>query len=209
MRVMCGFAGQGLRNETVESLSEFAPMAEIIDNSADDGAYWRSIEERWTGDEDLVIIEQDMVIDASTLPSFESCDQPWCSFGYTAVPHLGRITACLGCVRFTAKIQRIVPVEKIRLDYEEMQWVCLDVRIARALFLAGYEPHDHGDVTHLHSDYPFWIDLGKPRDSEYTVNEFCHFVPPILVNAGNRALYGYDDLVNGILARRKEESENG
>jgi hypothetical protein len=229
MKILCAYVKHGLRDETRSSLEQFAPEADLVDVSGHDDNYWNAIAERWIGREDLLIIEQDMVITAETIPSFNACRQKWCSFGYTAVPHLGRVTACLGCTRFSVHLQRHISAEMIvRGAYQtqwiqhfmrrdeaarwttknpdiDMPWSCLDVRIARALFVAGYEPHDHGEIAHLHENYLPYLNLGEKRSSDYTSDQFEYFVPPLLINAGNRALYGYDDLANGILAQRTEE----
>ena len=59
MRVFC--APVDLHSKTRECLERFAPDAEIVWlERGDRFAYWREIKKRWKGEEDLLIIEQDM-----------------------------------------------------------------------------------------------------------------------------------------------------
>jgi hypothetical protein len=209
---MCGYAGDGLQPETKEALAKFAPDAELLDFTGDDYAYWHAIKERWTGDEDLVIIEQDIVITESTIPSFEACDQEWCSFGYIAVPHLGRVSACLGCTRFAAKIQREHPLSGITgipwaKEKTDIPWVSIDVTIGTLLGNSGFRPHDHGDVEHLH-DYSSIKCFNREaaefdENGVYTSNDVMFFCPPSIYGQGDVGLLGFQ----GFLV--KEGPDNG
>lgn len=193
MRIICGYANDGLRPETRESLEKFAPGVELLDFSGDDFAYWNAIKERWTGEEDLVTIEQDMVITEDTIPSFEKCDRLWCSFGYETVPYAGRVNACLGCTKFSAELQRQFPIGVFNKD---LYWCEIDINIGRHLYLHGNSltPHDHGDVQHLHEYGAGCLKLREddydPDGRIYTDDKFQTFAPPSFADLGDFIIYG-------------------
>lgn len=164
MRVVCFYTE--LHPKTLESLTAYAPNAELVETpKGDPYAYVRELESRWTGDEDLVVVEHDKEITADTLPTFESCRLPWCIFDYYIYPEPQRRLARvgLGCARFTAACQRIVTVtEWMQPDSPEWKecylchgkgcWRYMDSRIASALEAEWLSPHVHGLVAH-HHDY--------------------------------------------------------
>lgn len=194
MKIICGYADDGLRPETRASILRYAPDTEFLDFTGDDFAYWKAIKERWTGKEGLVVIEQDMVITEEIISSFRSCDKDWCSFGYTAAPHHGRVTACLGCTKFSAALQRELDLSTVN-NGVDISWPEIDVNLAVALELHKFRPHDHGEVTHLHEYMPVMV-AGLSEPGEFTSNEFCYFMPPSLCNHGNKALL---EIPSGLL----------
>lgn len=159
MRVLCAYASDGLRPEAAQALAKYAPSAETVNTEGDYG-YWQAIEERWDGKQPLVIIEQDIIITADVVPSFETCDQDWCSFGYPCfiyphsggLPHVGRWLLGFGCVKFSAEFQRKFPLSEISLI--PVKWTEIDRTIVSYVLPQGGSVHDHGDVQHLH-DYTF------------------------------------------------------
>lgn len=145
--------------DAMAALSLYAPQAETPDVADDKFAYWREIRTRWTGERDLIIIEQDIKIESDTIRSLEECDHDWCCFAYPIFRRQIRLRVGLGCTKFSAAAQKIVTSRAISEGFELCRdckgagcWWHLDGRIAAMLKDAGYEPHVHGDVTHLH-DY--------------------------------------------------------
>jgi hypothetical protein len=123
----------------------------------DDGAYWQLLATRWNQGADLVLIEHDIGIGPEVLPGFDACRQPWCGHPY---PVAGRVLVCLGCVRFTAALQRTEPdlLEAVGEVGEDglpaKHWRRLDVRVGDELNRRGYRVHRHEPpVAHFHR-YP-------------------------------------------------------
>jgi hypothetical protein len=155
MKIVCFYAT--LSPETEQALSTYAPDTEYVDVSADDGAYWRAICERWNTGRDLVIIEQDIEIGPGMLDSFNECPGQWCCFGYHSEP---AGPGPLGCTRFRAALQRHVTTKRISPD-PYRHWAQIAPRMHDTVVRHGYaEPHMHGDVIH-HHDYtakpPHWL----------------------------------------------------
>jgi hypothetical protein len=144
---------------SMTALKEHAPQAEVIDVAGDEFAYWREIRRRWTGEADLVIIEQDIEIGPDTIRSLEECDQPWCCYAYPIFRRQIRLRVGLGCTKISAAAQRMVSAREIAEGFElcatckgQGCWWHLDGRITQLLKHRGLSPHVHGDVTH-HHDY--------------------------------------------------------
>jgi len=104
------------------------------------------------------------------------CGHRWCCYAHSIYPMpFTRNVACgLGCVRFSAEVQRLVdPSEFLHEDFDWLLpcrdcggkgcWRYLDTRIAWALFEHGIFPHVHGYVEHHHV-YP--DDWGKAGPGE-------------------------------------------
>ena len=146
------------RTEAMDSIRAHAPQADLIDVTGDDLAYWREIRARWDGTDDLVIVEHDIQIGPDTIGSLVSCDKPWCVFAYD-IFGVKRITNALGCTRFSAELQRAVPLELVEKRFEVCGncdgkgcWWHIDAALADELENAGFASHVHGDIPHLH-DY--------------------------------------------------------
>ena len=158
--------------DEVKALDAYAPQAEVIDVTGDNYAYWNTIAERWTGERDLIIIEQDIEVGPDTVPVMEQCKQDWCCYAYPIFRTKVRLRVGLGCIKISAAAQRRIPVEKIAEGFETCAqcrgkgcWWHLDGRVAAMLKQSGFFPHVHGDVTH-HHDYDTGMvpgaDGGKP-----------------------------------------------
>jgi hypothetical protein len=197
MRILCGYVDGSLQPEAAGALAEFAPDADLLDFTGDAQAYWRAMCERWNGNDDLVVIEQDNVITSEVLPSFAACGQPWCCF-YYPIPRIvdvqvaedehgstawgdsfvnavfadrddmdragqtGIIINGLGCTKFSAELQLAVPHDTIAGAGQS--WDNVDEMISKRLNQAGYGPHLHGMVRHLHADLRIrmWQEPGRP-----------------------------------------------
>lgn len=145
--------------KAIEALAKYAPQAEVIDVTGDNYAYWNHIRDRWTGERDLIIIEQDVEISEDIISSMESCSQDWCCYAYPIFRTKVRLRVGLGCVKVSAKAQRKVTPEKIAEGFTDCAacrgkgcWWHLDGRIAAMMKRGGFFPHVHGDVIH-HHDY--------------------------------------------------------
>lgn len=150
MRVMFAYAYHP-HPKAVEAIDLYAPDAERVDTSGDQTNYWREIIKRWDGADDLVIIEQDNEITAEVLPSFTACDKDWCVYSYQGLFPDAVFTRSLGCVKFSAALQRRFPHEMI--GSRNIVWHLIDFRIGMLLHdLHGLDSHVHGSVKHFH-DY--------------------------------------------------------
>lgn len=136
-----------------EALDKFAPQAERVYTPGEYG-YWQAIADRWTGEDDLVIIEQDNEITADVLPSFAACPEPWCTYAYPI--GLYDYNTALGCAKFSADCQRIFPVNWI--SQVPVFWGVVDAAIALCLMHGRLRPHVHGRLNHYHEYTLWWID---------------------------------------------------
>lgn len=169
MKIICCYTR--LDPRVAAMLAAHAPDAELVDLSYDPHlGYWQEIAKRWTGEEDLMIVEHDVLIHGGTVESFQSCREPWCLYGYRIFRTQVRCTMGLGCVRFTAECQQQTSPAEIAEAFSTCPtchgagcWYHLDSRIAEVLLSVGLKPHDHGDVYHLH---------------DYSRDEFGEPLPP-------------------------------
>ena len=126
MRVLCAYSN--LRPRTRKALEQYAPQADFVDVSGDDLAYWRAICERWTGEDDLLVVEHDIEIHDQVIPEFEACGEPWCSFAYKLwEPDVWCYNA-LGCTKFSAALQREVSTGEIQQI--QAQWLAPSLNAA-------------------------------------------------------------------------------
>lgn len=145
--------------DAIEALNRYAPQAEIVDATGDNYAYWREISARWTGETDLILVEQDIEIGPGTIAAMADCDQDWCCFAYPIFRTKVRLRVGLGCTKISASAQRKVPAKLIAEGFQLCAackgkgcWWHLDGRVAAMLKRNGFFPHVHGDVIH-HHDY--------------------------------------------------------
>ena len=156
-RVLCGTAAP--HPDAMAALAACAPQAEITDVTGSNYAYWDEIRARWAGEQDLIIIEQDIEIRPGVIESMEACDQDWCCYAYPIFRTRVRLRVGLGCTKISAAAQRKVTAAAVAAGFELCAqcrgrgcWWHLDGRIAVMLKRAGFYPHVHGDVIH-HHDY--------------------------------------------------------
>ena len=153
LRVLAGYADGGLAPETYRALVKNVPIGslELVNVSGGISNYWHEFRKRWVGKYDLMTVEQDNVITPEIIPSFNMCDELWCTYSYIGPPHMTdrTLTKSLGCTRFSTRLQREVPIQEIS-DKDYFSWYLIDYRLAVVLGEKGYEPHVHGEVEHLH-----------------------------------------------------------
>lgn len=147
MRILCCYAN--LHPATAQAVEDFAPTAEFVDVSGNSLAYWQAIKSRWTGEQDLVIIEQDIAITADVIPTFERCNDNWCVYAFKGPAHIGYMKHSLGCTKFSARLQRAAPANEIASD---LTWQFIDVTVARYLDRLNFDSNCHGVLGHYH-DY--------------------------------------------------------
>jgi hypothetical protein len=181
MKILCGYAGDNLRPETKTTLAKFT--VDYVDMSGDDFAYWQNICKRWTGKDDLLIIEQDIGITADVVPSFEGCPEPWCVYSYTG-PLGEMLYYALGCTRFRKELQLAVP--HARISDQPLHWRSIDGKVSARLGLTGYTPHIHGELEH-HHDYPedkSLLGSSKEKSAEDFMRRLASLFPSITIDLG-------------------------
>lgn len=173
MKVICCYSSD-VNPLTRQALSLYASDVEYVETKGLFG-YNKAIESRWTGNTDLVVIEQDKEITADVIPSFDDCNKPWCMYTYFNFPepYTRECLVGLGCAKFSAELQQLVsPSEFLTGDSDWIQcplcngagcWQNLDSRIAFAIMNHQIAPHYHGKIAH-HHDYP--PDWAKQRGLE-------------------------------------------
>lgn len=197
-RVLC-CPTSGAHPDAMAALKVHAPQAEVVDVTDDRYAYWREISSRWTGERDLIIIEQDIEIGHRTIASLEECDQDWCTFAYPIFQSKARLRVGLGCTKISAEAQRRVSAAKVAEGFASCAqcrgkgcWWHLDGRIAVMLKRGGFFPHVHGDVVHHH-------DYGTEAPDGKNVGIICdpgmdmtpaQVIDPDLVNSGLQVMSG-------------------
>ncbi len=162
MRVLCctAVSDYAVPDEAaLKAVAEYAPGAEVVDVTGDSFGYWREIRARWQGTEDLMLIEHDVLIGEDTVASLRDCGYDWCCFAYPIFRNHQRLRYGLGCTKFSAVAQRAVSARLIAEGFALCKechgmgcWYHLDGRISILMREAGFRPHVHGDVIHLH-DY--------------------------------------------------------
>jgi hypothetical protein len=119
MRVLCAYTD--LNPATEAALRKYAPGTDFIDVSGDDYAYWAAICERWTGQDDLLVVEHDIEIHDQVIPQMQACAEPWCSFAYRLWRPDAWCHNALGCTRFSAALQR--SVSTVEIEQIQARWM--------------------------------------------------------------------------------------
>lgn len=150
MKVLAPFVRMDYR--TAIALGRYIPedRLETIYTGADDYAYWHAVYSRWTGEQDLMIVEHDIEIHEGVYESLRDCPEPWCSFSYKAAPLDGvkctDLSTGFGCAKFSAEAQRLTK------DFPKSPqvWDIIDRETIRLMGAIGMQPHVHGKVKHHH-----------------------------------------------------------
>jgi hypothetical protein len=187
MRVLACYTD--MHPAAAEALAAFAPQAELVDVTGDEHAYWREIRSRWTGEQDLIIIEQDIEIAEGVIESMAACDRDWCCYAYRIFRTKVRLRDGLGCTKFSAAIQRKVNARHIAEGFALCKnckgqgcWYHLDCRISGLLRQEGCKPHVHGDVTHHHAydEQPEGQEV-RGRPIEYYQEDWGDIPPAVII----------------------------
>jgi hypothetical protein len=150
VRILCCYTF--IHPRTVESLRLHAPGTEFVGVVGDDFAYWREIKSRWNGEDSLTIIEHDIEIHEDVIGQFRSCPEPWCAFPYEVLARGNWLDQGIGCTKFSAELQRLVPAEEIesvpascwRCPGRPDCWSHIDSRISQTMAAHGITVHRHG-----------------------------------------------------------------
>ena len=187
MRILACYTN--MHPAAAKALADFAPQAEFVDVTGDEHAYWREIRSRWTGDEDLIIVEQDVEIAEGVIESLAGCGRDWCCYAYRIFRTRVRLRDGLGCTKFSAALQRKVNPRRIAEGFALCKnckgqgcWYHLDCRISGLLREDGLKPHVHGDVTHHHAYDEPAAEQVPGRPIEYFQQDWSD-VPPAVVIA--------------------------
>jgi hypothetical protein len=153
-------------------------------------SYANELEARWTGEDDLILIEQDKEIFSNTLPSLMTCSNLWCTATYWLFPE-PHTTLCIGgfgATKFSAQIQRDVKVSEFAGDRQQG----IDRRFIDLLLTKSIPACLHSMVTHHHVYEP------RPAGTRAYVNNLReqHLLPPAMapLSLGPHLLPGSYDL---------------
>lgn len=119
--------------------------------------YARELEKRWTGESDLFLVEEDKEVYPRMLKTMLGCQELWCGFAYWAnqEPETALILAGFGLTRFSAELQRLVPVKAFAGEQQSG----IDTRLLAYLMEKyGTKMHIHGYTVHHH-------DYGPPNEA--------------------------------------------
>lgn len=179
-----------MEERTAKALKRYAPDCEYVDTSATIYDYNQAIASHWTGESDLVVIEDDKEITAGVLPSFAKCDSYWCSYSYFVFPKMigHEVEIGLGCTRFSARLQQLVNPEEFLCEDPTLVfhtvcdichgkgcWKYLDARIADAIRGHGINVHCHGQIKHNHRYASVLLEDGLhiAQAQQNRAKEFC------------------------------------
>jgi hypothetical protein len=168
-----------MEERSLVALEKFAPQVELIDTSNSIYDYNEAIASRWTGKEDLVVIEHDKEITADVIPSFSACSCYWCSYSYFIYPKImeREVEIGLGCARYSAKLQKLIDPKEFLCEDPVIFgmsceicggkgcWKFLDARMANTIRGHGINVHCHGRINH-HHDYGRFQDLDSYEIAE-------------------------------------------
>lgn len=117
------FVPATVRYEQVEAA--VPPGTIWLDVSEDDEAYWRALCAIWAIGEDFAIVEHDVICHPDVVEQFDTCPEPWCTFGYANICH----PACqeawanqLGCTRFRAEAMAKCPDALTSIPEGQRNW---------------------------------------------------------------------------------------
>lgn len=154
-RLVCMYGadnGDTLDPRVRAALERYAPEAgletEWVDTSGSLQVYADEMEKRWLGTEDLILVEQDKEVHASCFPSMMACGELWCGYTFwvNPEPHTALAIGGFGVVKFSAAVQRMIPVAEFRGKWQHN----IDRRFHLCLEKRGHGCHLHGHVIHHH-----------------------------------------------------------
>lgn len=145
-----------------EAVAALPDTAALIYTGPDTGDYFGAFSDQWGGRDDLVCIEQDVLVHDRVVEQFAACPEPWCTFGWEVSPGQPSFW-WLGCTKFSASLQNMIPVEDLRRPHPpEVCARCADVPCHRHLdviltavgkALGQDWPHVHSpDIRHLRAE---------------------------------------------------------
>ncbi len=159
---------KSLSSETVVALHgeqvRYAPM--LTDTS-----YWELLSDLWADGKSFVIVEQDIVVNETTIDELMVCDHDWCAMPF---PYRGNPRSyALACTRISADLIRRHPeVPEVIAHFSDelhppMHWCRLDAWLWQVLTTLGEVRHEHSRATplgHVGPQFPTHgclVDAGK------------------------------------------------
>jgi hypothetical protein len=136
---------------TRNSISEHAPQTRIIPVTGLTGA-WDAYKSFW-GEDDLMVIEQDIILHEDVIPQFEGCPEPWCLFPFRYMPGMDFLDTGTGCNRYRKEFMQEVPPDAVEAIFGSCPrcnggenpgcWAHIDGRLHEAGEKAGFRIHVH------------------------------------------------------------------
>lgn len=135
---------------TRDSISTYAPQAQIIPVAQGDvSGAWENYKSLW-GEDDLMVIEQDIILHGDVIPQFEACPEIWCLFPFRYTEDW--LAEGTGCNRYRREFQEKIPPSAVETVYGSCWrceginpacWAHIDGRLLEAGRKAGFQPHVH------------------------------------------------------------------
>lgn len=150
-RLACFYRTLDPRTEA--SLKKYAPQAglevEWVETPDSGTGYAEELEKRWTGEGDLLLVEEDKEVFPQMLNHMIGCRELWCGYTYWILPEpdTSLALAGFGVTRFSARLQKLVKVSWFAGE----QQAGIDRRLLEYLMEHhGTKMHIHGHTTHHH-----------------------------------------------------------
>lgn len=125
-----------------------------VDVSASNLSYFGALLDWWTRGESFAVLEHDVVARPDVIEAFETCPEPWCTYGYSTICHPTCMEAwrnALGCTRFRSEIIAAVPNAVSSIPEDGWDWHNLCDGLGNHLRAAGYSHHWHEPWVNHHS----------------------------------------------------------
>lgn len=134
-----------------------APVGTVwVDVSSSDTAYFESLSRIWEQRESFATLEHDIICRSDIVEAFESCPEPWCTYGYAEMCHPECREAwanALGCTRFRAELMVKVPEAVSSIPPGPLtDWHNVCDGLGGSLRAAGFTHHWHEP----HVRHPHW-----------------------------------------------------
>jgi hypothetical protein len=125
MRILCCYDNNRLSLTALKSFGEHAPEVEMVNITGDWSSresmmasqtrLWTVMRSHWTGEEDFIMLSQDQVITADTIPDMLKCESKLCRKD--------------GAKLYTAELQQQITADTIAGEY--CVWHILEERLLK------------------------------------------------------------------------------
>ena len=139
-------------------MTRYCPDIEYSSTAASPTAYYELLLHLWSEGDTFIIIEHDIEITPTIIPSLLKCPQQWCGAIYS-VSNTPKAAAfvMLGLTKFSSQLIKKHPdlMQVVGLIDDDglarKDWHRNDTRIDRVLRQRGYTPCPHERVNHHHN----------------------------------------------------------